>query len=55
MAIKQCNSMKLFFWIIQIILDGEIVSMEVVVFENIYNFIVDYFFIWNNLGLEIVF
>jgi len=39
-------------WIFQMILDGEMPKTKVVDLEELYNFVVDKFFIWNHLCME---
>jgi hypothetical protein len=38
-----------FFWIFRINSDGEITKTKLEYLNEIYNFVVDYFFIWNQL------
>jgi hypothetical protein len=46
---------NLIFWIIQTNLDGEMTIIEVVDLDEIYKFVADDFFIWNNLWSQILF
>ena len=54
-SVGSSHIFKFKFWIVQIKLDGEMIKINVVDLDDLYNFVFDNFFIWNHLVSKILF